>query len=487
MIRALIKKLNKWFRLSFTDSSVEESFQRHYFASHKKQNAIVAKVTLLIYATYAPLTYLIIHDEWFLLISVSIFAMSGAWGLLYCLPKKCFNTQYETVYYMAGLIVGLGPIAYYLLTQHDHAMFQVDVLLPVIGLFTMLAIGFSLALITVVSILLVFLLATLFFSMSPMDVFSVVYVFISGGLVVGLASYFMEQSNRRLFLAKHESDEFRYIIDHSRDDIGIISLDEWRFLFVNKRVKERHAKQGIDIIGKRVSEIYPQFSKQIMEGILSILEEQHFFSGVFEFRSVEDKSAYYAHIKVQYGFFHAKKVLIAFASDVTTEKAQELELRTMAVHDPLTGLFNRYKFDAFVSEQMELYKRYKTPVSMVICDIDFFKQVNDSYGHVVGDEVLVKISQQLKEATRENDIVSRWGGEEFAILLPHTDISQAMNVAEKIRKKVRAYHFGLEEPLTISCGISELKEHDTKIDWFKRVDEALYQAKKEGRNQVCKR
>jgi diguanylate cyclase (GGDEF)-like protein len=137
--------------------------------------------------------------------------------------------------------------------------------------------------------------------------------------------------------------------------------------------------------------------------------------------------------------------------------------------------------------EYELIKniRYRTPFTILILDIDYFKKINDEYGHNEGDAVLVKMATVLKELMRKTDIVARWGGEEFICILTNTERQNAMIVAEKIRKKVEESDFGNIGKVTVSMGIYEKKDEDVKIEEIiDNADSALYMAKGTGRNKV---
>ncbi len=157
-----------------------------------------------------------------------------------------------------------------------------------------------------------------------------------------------------------------------------------------------------------------------------------------------------------------------------------------ATHDPLTGLPNRLAYDERFSTEMARWKRYKTPLSLLIWDIDFFKQINDTFGHKAGDKTLVLIAKLLSHHCRETDFVSRFGGEEFTMLLSDTNAQAALQSANNIRQIIEATAFnsnGEKISITISCGITQLTSDDSGESAFNRADEALYAAKKNGRNQ----
>lgn len=157
----------------------------------------------------------------------------------------------------------------------------------------------------------------------------------------------------------------------------------------------------------------------------------------------------------------------------------------MATTDKLTGLFNRHAAMILLNRALARYRRSRQPISVLVIDIDHFKRINDRYGHGVGDEVLRRIAQILRSTLRESDVVVRWGGEEFLILLHECDLRQAQLLAEKLRQAVQqAAVCGADRHVTISVGVASLAK-DTSVEaWIERADAALYQAKANGRNQV---
>lgn len=172
-------------------------------------------------------------------------------------------------------------------------------------------------------------------------------------------------------------------------------------------------------------------------------------------------------------------------TDITELKEKSNLLEYQANHDQLTGLFNRQKFNEIFKKEIKREKRYNNNLSLIIFDIDNFKNFNDDFGHNVGDEVLKIISKVLLENIREHDSVSRWGGEEFLVLLPQTDELGAKNVAEKIRKAIESYkRDDIPRQITASFGVTRFKENDNETSVLKKADDALYKAKKEGKNRV---
>lgn len=166
---------------------------------------------------------------------------------------------------------------------------------------------------------------------------------------------------------------------------------------------------------------------------------------------------------------------------------QHLEYQTQI--DSLTGLFNRRAFEKKICEEFERAKRYGHPLSLLILDIDNFKSVNDNYGHHGGDATLVKMSETLRNKTRRSDFPSRYGGEEFVLILPETDQESALRVAKKIHEEIRSSTFGTTTKqflLTVSIGLSSTSTKDYS-DWHQMLedaDRALYEAKNKGKDRV---
>jgi len=158
--------------------------------------------------------------------------------------------------------------------------------------------------------------------------------------------------------------------------------------------------------------------------------------------------------------------------------------RNNANMDALTGLYNRRMMDRCLAEEMSRNKRYKHNLSLIMVDIDHFKNINDNFGHKTGDLVLQEFSKLLKQHVRLRiDLPFRYGGEEFILLLPETDKKGAFKIAERFRKKINEHTFPRIQNLTISAGVASVKWNDN-MDLLELADEALYQAKKNGRNRV---
>lgn len=168
------------------------------------------------------------------------------------------------------------------------------------------------------------------------------------------------------------------------------------------------------------------------------------------------------------------------------------QLKLLASQDHMTKLYNRRYFSEISTTILDLAIRHQKKLSIVMIDIDKFKTINDTYGHHIGDSVIISLANTLKQLSRKSDIVCRFGGEEFVILLPETDANGAISIAQKIRQAVEENAVSIENDqllnFTISAGVSELdpknEKHIQRV--IQRADEALYEAKESGRNRVCK-
>ncbi len=175
---------------------------------------------------------------------------------------------------------------------------------------------------------------------------------------------------------------------------------------------------------------------------------------------------------------------VATSKDVSSQIELESKLKMMATTDALTGIFNRYKMNEEIESEIKKAKRYNRSFTLIMFDIDFFKIINDTYGHDVGDKVLEELTQIVSETIRQTDTFARWGGEEFMILVRNANADTALVLAEKIRKKVENFLFADGIKVTISIGISVFTKGKSKETLLKEADEALYRAKALGRNKT---
>ncbi|MEA3490697.1 MAG: sensor domain-containing diguanylate cyclase, partial [Campylobacterota bacterium] len=177
--------------------------------------------------------------------------------------------------------------------------------------------------------------------------------------------------------------------------------------------------------------------------------------------------------------------VLGSALDTTELYNTQRELKKQTYIDALTNTYNRKYYNLKISESLSLYERNQTPFTVLMYDIDDFKKINDSYGHLAGDDILTEMSQLIQSNIRKSDYLFRVGGEEFVIIFADTHLKQAKIVAEKIRKSVEESLENLKnETITISIGVTQVQKSDNADDIYKRVDDLLYISKKNGKNMV---
>lgn len=187
-------------------------------------------------------------------------------------------------------------------------------------------------------------------------------------------------------------------------------------------------------------------------------------------------------LKVVFGFF----VLgLLFLWRYYELKKYSKELLYLSETDLLTKIYNRMKIEKELVIHVEQAKRLKQNFSILLIDFDFFKTINDTFGHPIGDKVLTEVASLIKESIRHNDMLGRWGGEEFLVLCPQSDHKDALNVAKRIQKIVQKGIFSTHKHHTVSIGVATLTSEDTPYTLVNHADNALYKAKDSGRNTIC--
>jgi len=183
-------------------------------------------------------------------------------------------------------------------------------------------------------------------------------------------------------------------------------------------------------------------------------------------------------------YIHGFDLIRIYVLDITQRKMAEKEIHLLATTDSLTGIANRRAFSAIMASEVDRARRYGTSLSLAMYDLDYFKRVNDTFGHDVGDYVLQTVTGLVKENIRTVDVVARWGGEEFMVLMPESDVQAAQTAAEKLRLAIAGHLFDKVGNLTVSFGVVSFEPQDDLDLLLKRVDGALYRAKEQGRNRV---
>ena len=180
--------------------------------------------------------------------------------------------------------------------------------------------------------------------------------------------------------------------------------------------------------------------------------------------------------------------ILKFLSGADLESQYHETIYRMTIVDGLTGVHNKRYFVEQLDRELSRASRHGRPLTLVICDIDHFKNVNDEFGHLAGDHVLKEVAQLCKCRIRPDDVIARYGGEELAMILPETDLAGGVLIADELRKKIASASFTFEDEdidVTVSCGVAQLDPGWSSYDFVKAADDALYDAKRRGRNRVC--
>jgi diguanylate cyclase len=281
-------------------------------------------------------------------------------------------------------------------------------------------------------------------------------------------------------------EKFRAIAETANDAI-IMADSDGKIIFWNRSATRIFGYSQSEILGRPLTLLMPRNLQDLhQEGLKKTRERESTVTGrVSEMTGVrKDGSSFPIELSVSMWKSGDETFFSGIIRDITKRKSLEAALEKMATTDSLTGTLNRSKFQETALTELQRAVRYSHPLSLLMFDIDHFKKVNDTFGHLAGDEVLRKISSIVSRNLRGTDSLARWGGEEFVVIAPETDIVDAGILAERIRKEVADETFEGPRQVTVSFGIAAYREKETLDDIIRRADEALYRAKAAGRNRV---
>ncbi|MDB4976468.1 MAG: diguanylate cyclase with and sensor [Myxococcaceae bacterium] len=305
-------------------------------------------------------------------------------------------------------------------------------------------------------------------------------------LMVGFISAATSNAVVQRALAATEQ-RFRTITELATD--GIITADAFgRITLWNQGATRLFGHQESEVLGRPIAMLMPE---------RYVLDHDHAFVGFDETRMLKavgrtteltalrkDGSEFPVELSTSTWFEDGTRYFTTFVRDISERKRLEAAILTLASTDHLTGLLNRRAGEDKLQRELVRSRRYERELSCVLLDIDFFKRINDTYGHATGDHVLRNMARLLSERIRGSDAAARWGGEEFLLVLPETGLTGAYELAEALRKLVASTSFDLPIGVTISLGVAQVGPDETPEHVVARADELLYAAKRNGRNQV---
>ena len=313
------------------------------------------------------------------------------------------------------------------------------------------------------------------------------------GEVVRIASFtdITEMVNLRNSI-EQERNIFKILIENIYSGIALYGKD--KFLYVNSALLNLSGLTKEQFLSKSVTDFFDIEENQLYSSNVSLFNVHHNseFSSRFIYKYT-DKTDNVRFIDlfrtvVAYG---GKETGLAIFTDVTDQIFREQNIlvekdiyKELSEIDALTQIYNRRAMDAKLTELLNLAKRYNRPLSLIMFDIDRFKNINDTFGHSTGDSILKELAGAAKEDLRNTDFFARYGGEEFMVIAPETPLKTAKELAERLRLKVLEHDFKIGRGVTISLGVASLTEGDDERGIVHRVDSALYKAKELGRNLV---
>ncbi|SIS44409.1 transporter substrate-binding domain-containing protein [Neptunomonas antarctica] len=281
-----------------------------------------------------------------------------------------------------------------------------------------------------------------------------------------------------------EKKVFGYI-----DSLEVIAYNVKKSNYVNLKISSTLPIEFDIAIGIRKD--WPEWIPLMNKAIQSISSEQHQKIQNSWIGITYDNPFNYTWLGSILAVITSCVFVLVYRNREVTKYNRKLEvlnqkLAKQATTDQLTGLPNRYLLDQEIQIVIASAKRYNEPVSMALFDLDFFKNINDQYGHQTGDEILIQVSHEMDTFTRNSDVLGRWGGEEFLLVCPKTTLDGACNLANKVRLHIQQQLFLSDIKITLSAGVAELREDEDYGSLLKRLDELLYSAKDTGRNKVTR-
>ena len=279
-------------------------------------------------------------------------------------------------------------------------------------------------------------------------------------------------------------EEYKRAVDES--SIVCKTDTEGRITYVNDAFCKAYGYNRNELLGKDHKAIlHPQVDEGMLRELQSTIAAKGIWKGILE-HTKNGGHSYFADFAIVPILSVDGEIMefIYIGHDVTELVDRTERLKQLSTTDILTGIYNRMAFNDFLDAELERARRYNTGMSLIMFDIDHFKSVNDTYGHLVGDDVLKALVHVVQQSIRKMDILARWGGEEFMILVPEAALEAALELAERLLEEIEAYDFSTAGKITVSIGVTTYRDGDYADSIITRVDNALYKAKENGRNRI---
>jgi diguanylate cyclase (GGDEF)-like protein/PAS domain S-box-containing protein len=284
-----------------------------------------------------------------------------------------------------------------------------------------------------------------------------------------------------------QTKKLLHTVINSSDDLIFYKDCQLRYLGCNKSFENLVAQKEAEIIGKTDFELFEKDLAQIFrKEDFEVLDCNNLIT-TSEWLIFKNKKILFQTKKIPFRYKDKKKNgILGIARDLTNLYEIQEKLKEQAYYDELTKIFNRKAYNERIQEKFDLYDRYKTDFTIAMYDLDDFKYINDTYGHDIGDKVLIEITNEVKSIIRKTDFLFRVGGEEFVIIFAKTLLDEAYNIAEKIRIDISEMQIIENRKITISMGITQTIPNDNAQSIYERVDKLMYKSKRNNKNQTTK-
>ena len=319
-------------------------------------------------------------------------------------------------------------------------------------------------------------------------------LFDNNGSIIGILGVFRDITKQKEAEAavKASEEKYRLITENTLDTIWLYNLHQDRFTYYSPSVQQLRGLTASEAAAEKILDtVTPEFRDVVSNKISEIKNHliDHPETTRSEFMEIKQPTrsgdSIWVEISAKSSINDQNEIeILGVSRNIEDRKKAENEILYLGYHDQLTGLYNRHYFEMIINEEMDRSDRYGEPLSMLLLDLDHFKTVNDTWGHPIGDELILLTTRVMKDNIRVPDTLVRFGGEEFVILMPQTDNDNVVEAAEKIRIAIEKERHPVAGCRTVSIGVAQRMSNESFRHWYRRVDEALYLAKESGRNRV---